>query len=183
MFFPVPCWGSGFPPRPLLRSGVVLGALPFFYRLGFFLPRLVARLAPCSRWRPLTGWSSLKLRVVGGSWFSPLCSPGRSSASRSTFSAVPPVSRLFWACTLLLRVRLRPLPDDSLSALWLPVSLLWSSMRLRVCEGSSLSAWSFPFRGLSPFSRLFLTWRPCRRPLMSGRTMGQLYCTRWHNSL
>ena len=34
-----------------------------------FVPRLVARLAPCSRWRPLTGWSSLKLRAVGGSWF------------------------------------------------------------------------------------------------------------------
>ena len=99
---------------------------------------------------------------MGGSWFSPLCSPGRRSASRSTFSALPPVSRLFWACTLLLRPRLRPLPDDSLSALWLPVHLLWSSMRLRVCGGSSLSAWSFPFRDLSPFSRLFLTWRPCR---------------------
>ena len=75
----------------------------------------MARLAPCSRWRPLTGWSSLKLRVVGGSWFSPLCSPGRRSASRSTLSALPPVSRLFWACSLLLWVRLRPLPDDSLA--------------------------------------------------------------------
>ena len=53
----------------------------------------------------------------GGSWFSPLCSPGRWSASRFTFSALLPVSRLFWACTLLLRVRLRPLPDDCLSAL------------------------------------------------------------------
>ena len=104
----------------------------------------MARLAPCSRWRPLTRWSSLKLQIVGGSWFSPLCSPGRRSASRSTFSAPPPVSRLFWACSLLLRVRLRPLPDDSLGALWLPVHLLWSSMRLRVCEGSSLSAWSTP---------------------------------------
>ena len=59
-------------------------------------------------------------------------------------------------------MRLRPLPDDSLSDLWLPVRLLWSSLRLRVGEGSSLSAWSFPFRGLSPFSRLFLCWRPCR---------------------
>ena len=55
--------------------------------------------------------------VMGGSWFSPLCSPGRWSASRSTFSALPPVSRLFWACTLLLRVRLRPLPADCLSAM------------------------------------------------------------------
>ena len=59
-------------------------------------------------------------------------------------------------------MRLRPLPDDSLGALWLPVRLLWSSLRLRVGEGSSLSAWSFPFRGLSPFSHLFLSWRPCR---------------------
>ena len=61
-----------------------------------FVPRLVARLAPCSRWRPLTGWSSLKLRVVGGSWFSPLCSLGRRSASRSTYFALPPVSRCFF---------------------------------------------------------------------------------------
>ena len=59
-------------------------------------------------------------------------------------------------------MRLRPLPDDSLGALWLPVRLLWSSLQLRVGEGSSLSARSFPFRGLSPFSRLFLCWRPCR---------------------
>ena len=60
-----------------------------------FVPRLVARLAPCSRWRPLTGGSSLELRVLWGSSFSPLCSPGCWSASRSTFSALPPVSRLF----------------------------------------------------------------------------------------
>ena len=59
-------------------------------------------------------------------------------------------------------MRLRPLPDDSLGALWLPVRLLWSSLQLRVGEGSSLSAWSLPFRGLSPFSHLFLSWRPCR---------------------
>ena len=43
---------------PCCGSGVVLGALPYFCRLGF-VPRSVARLAPCSRWRPLTGWSSL----------------------------------------------------------------------------------------------------------------------------
>ena len=101
-----PCCGLGLSRAPC-SSSASLG----------FVPRLVARLAPCSRWRPLTGWSSLELRVVGGSWFSPLCSPGRWSASRSTFSALPPVSRLFWACSLLLRVRLRPLPDDCLSAM------------------------------------------------------------------
>ena len=32
-----------------------------------FVPRLVARLAPCGRWRPLTGGSSLELRVIRGS--------------------------------------------------------------------------------------------------------------------
>ena len=57
---------------------------------------------------------------------------------------------------------LRPLPDCSLGALGLPVRLLLPSLRRRVSECSSLSAWSFPFRGLSPFSRLFLSWRPCR---------------------
>ena len=46
---------------------------------------------------------------------------------------------------------LRPLPDGSLGALGLPVRLLLPSLRQRVGESSSLSAWSFPFRGLSPF--------------------------------
>ena len=32
-----------------------------------FVPMLVARLAPCSRWRPLNGGSSLELRVIRGS--------------------------------------------------------------------------------------------------------------------
>ena len=44
-------------------------------------------------------------------------------------------------------MRLRPLPDDSLGALGLPARLLWPSLRQRVCESSTLSAWSFPFRG------------------------------------
>ena len=50
--------------------------------------------APCSCCCPLSGCSSLRLRVLGGSWFSPLCSPNRRSASRSTCPALPPVSRL-----------------------------------------------------------------------------------------
>ena len=58
-------------------------------------------------------------------------------------------------------MRLRPLPDDSLGALGLLEHLLWSSLRQRVGESSSLSAWSFPFWGLSPLSCLFLSWRPC----------------------
>ena len=50
--------------------------------------------APCSRWCPLSGCASLKLRVFGDSWFSPLCSPDRRSASRLTYPDLPPVSRL-----------------------------------------------------------------------------------------
>ena len=92
-------------PCPMLGFGVTSATLAAGLGLSWvpcpsagvgFVPRLVAWLAPCSRRCPLTGWSSLKLWVVGGSWFSPLCSPGRRSASRSTYSALPPVSRLFF---------------------------------------------------------------------------------------
>ena len=58
---------------------------------------------------------------------------------------------------ILLLVMLRPL-----GALGLPARLLWPSLRPRVGESSGLSAWSFPFRGPTPISRLFLSWRPCR---------------------
>ena len=50
--------------------------------------------APCSHWCPLSGWSSLRLQVLGGSWFSPLCSPDRRSTSRSACPALPPASGL-----------------------------------------------------------------------------------------
>ena len=50
--------------------------------------------APCSRWCPLSGCTSLRLQVLGDSWFSPLCSPDRRSASRFTYPALCPVSRL-----------------------------------------------------------------------------------------
>ena len=48
-------------------------------------------------------------------------------------------------------MRLPPLPVGSPGALGLPVHLLLPSLRLRVSESSSLSAWSFPFRGLLLF--------------------------------
>ena len=96
VFFTVPCWGSVLPPRPLLRVWDCLGFPALLSAGGGFVSRSVARLAPCSRWHPLARWSSLELRVLGGSWFSPLCSPGRRSASRSTCSALPPVSWLFF---------------------------------------------------------------------------------------
>ena len=67
---------------------------------------------------------------------------------------------VFCAWGILLLVRLRPLPDDSLGALGLPAHLLWPSLRPRVCESSSLSNWFFPFWGPTPISCLFLSWRP-----------------------
>ena len=69
---------------------------------------------------------------------------------------------VFCAWRILLLVRLWPLPDDSLDTLELPEGLLWPSLRLRVCKNSSLSAWSSPFRGPTPISRWFLSWRHCR---------------------
>ena len=111
---------------------------------------------PCSCWRLLSGWSSLRLRVFGGSWISPLCSLDRRSTSGSTCSVLPPVSRLSFV-----------LGEFSFGCgfglcLGLPARLLWPSLRQRVCESSTISTWSFPFGGMSPISCLFLSWRPCR---------------------
>ena len=47
-------------------------------------------------------------------------------------------------------MRLRPLPVGFPGALGLTVRLLLPTLRQRVSECSSLSAWFFPFRGLSP---------------------------------
>ena len=49
----------------------------------------------------------------------------------------PQVVSCAWPYILL--VGLRPLPEDSLRALWLPARLLWPSLRPRVCESSNLS--------------------------------------------
>ena len=159
----VPYWGSVLPPRPLLWVWGCLGYPALLFAGGGFVPRSVAQLAPCSRWRPLPGWSSLWLRVLGGSWFSPLCSAGRRSASRSTCSALPPVSRLFFG-----------LGAFSLGCgFGLCLTFLLASCGCRCaccdppcnCESAGVLPsllGPFPFRGLSPFSHLFLSWRPCR---------------------
>ena len=69
---------------------------------------------------------------MGGYWISPLCSLDRRSASRSTCSALPPVTGG------LLCLETSPSGEASASALVIPL------------------------RGLTPISRLFLSWRPCR---------------------
>ena len=90
-----------------------------------------------------------------------------SSLTVGTIPGPPALHFLLFAGCLcaweyLLLVGLRPRPEDSLCALWLPALLLWSSLRPRVCESSSLSNWFFPFRGLTPISLLFLSLRPRR---------------------
>ena len=93
-FFTVPCGGSVLPPRPLLG---VWGCLsyPALFSAGWgrCLGRWVS-FAPCYRRCPISGCTSLWLRVFGDSWFSPLCSPDRRSASRFTYPDLPPVGRL-----------------------------------------------------------------------------------------
>ena len=63
-------------------------------------------------------------------------------------------------------MRLRPLPVGSPDTLGPPVRLLLPSLRLQVSESSSLSAWSFPLRGLS----LFLAFVPLLEALSESLT-------------
>ena len=65
----LPCPMLGFRvASTTLAAGLGLSWVPCPSSAGWgFVPRLVARLAPCRRWRPLTGWSSLKLLVLGSS--------------------------------------------------------------------------------------------------------------------
>ena len=165
------------PPRPLLG---VWGCLsyPIFFSAGW--GRCLGRwlsFAPCCRWCPISGCTSLWLRVFGDFGFSLLCSPDRRSASGFTYPDLPPVGRLSfrlgdfsfgWGFCLFLSVLLAllPLPVGSPGALGLPARLLFASMGLRVSESSSLSAWSFPFRGLS----LFLAFVPLLEALSESLT-------------
>ena len=49
-------------------------------------------LAPCNRRRILSWLSSLRLRVFGSSWISPLCFPFCRYAYMATYAALPHVS-------------------------------------------------------------------------------------------
>ena len=73
--------------------GLFLAAYPRSCRLGWCLCRRLL-FAPCSRWLLLSWWSSLRLRVFGGYWISPLSFHDRRFDSRATCSTLPPVSRL-----------------------------------------------------------------------------------------
>ena len=113
---------------PTLAAGLGLSWVPCptFCRLGFCSSVgdsacALQPLAPSSR-LVLTGAAGLG--GGGGSWFSPLCSPGRIFFQVPLLCSASCQQVVFWAWSLLLRVRLRPLPEGSLGDLWLPVRLL-----------------------------------------------------------
>ena len=80
---------------PALARGLGLSLVPYphFCRLGL-VPRSVAQLCALQPLVPSFRVFLSEAAGFGGSWFSPLCSPDRRSASRSTCPALPPVSRL-----------------------------------------------------------------------------------------
>ena len=78
-----PCWVWSCPWRLTLD--------PFGW--GWSLCRRLL-FAPCSRRHLLSWLSSLRLRVFGSYWFSPLCFPDCGYASKAPCTALPPVSRL-----------------------------------------------------------------------------------------
>ena len=118
---------------------------------------------PCSCRRVLSWWSSLRQRVFGRFWLSPLFFHGRWYGYMTTCITLDPVRRLsfglgpisFWM-GFALCLRFLFAPCSCWRAYW------WSSLRLRVFESSGLSPGFFPFGGPAPVSHLFLGLRPCR---------------------
>ena len=144
-----------------LAPGLWLSLVPYprSFRMGLEL----LSEAPLSALQPPVHSFLVVLAVVAclqGYWLSPLFFPDRSQGHLHCTSSCPQV--VFGALQYLLLVGVRPLPKDSLCALWLLARLLWPSLRPRVCESSSPSNWFFPFRGPTPISRLFLSLRPSR---------------------
>ena len=82
---------------PALARGLGLSLVPYphFCRLGW-VPRSVAQLCALQPLVPSFRVCLSEATGFGGSWFSPLFSPDRSSASRSPYPSLPPVSRLFF---------------------------------------------------------------------------------------
>ena len=145
------------PPRPLLGVwGCLSYPILFSAGWGWCLGRLLS-FAPCSRLCPLSECTSLRLWVLGGFLGSLLCAP----LAVGLLPGSP--NRL---CTLSADclLGLEPSPSGVASTSdcrfsWHPGAagaLAVPSLRLRVSESSSLSAWSFPFRGLL----LFLAFVP-----------------------
>ena len=137
------------PPRPLLE---VWGGLSypnlFSAGWGWSLGRLLS-FAPCIRLYPLSGCTSLRLWVLGGFLVLSFVLPWPWVCLQVHLTGSVP-------CLQIAFLGLEPSPSGvaSVSAgrfSWHPGAagaLAVPSLRLRVSESSSLSAWSFPFRGL-----------------------------------
>ena len=155
------------PPRPLLG---VWGGLPYptLFSAGWGLvPRSVAQLCAL---QPLVPFFRVYLSEAvgfGGFLGSLLCAPLAVGLLPGSPNQLCPLSA---DCLL----GLEPSPSGVASApdgrfSWHPGAagaLAVPSLRLRVSESSSLSAWSFPFRGLS----LFLAFVPLLEALSESLT-------------
>ena len=114
------------------RPTVVVGAAPFLLMDGL---RTSVRLlfAPCP-YRSVSWWSSLRTRVCGYPWLSPVLFPVPCYGYLSASTTLAPGLRLSLVpCPRSFRMGLEPLSEAPLSALQPPAhSSWWSSLWLRV---------------------------------------------------
>ena len=102
---------------------------------------------PCC-YRRVSWWSSLRPRVFGCSWLSPVFFPIRCYGYRSTSMTLDHGLRLSLViCPRSFRMGFEPLSEASLRALQLPARFSWwSSLGQRVFGSSWLSPLFFPVR-------------------------------------
>ena len=150
--------------------------------------------APC-RYRRVSWWSSLRPRVLGCSWLSPVFFPIRCSGSMSTSMALDHGLRLSLVlCSRSFRMGFEPLSEASLCALPLPACISWwSSLRQWVFGSSWLSPLFFPIRwygymitciALDPVRRLSFLLGPISFDPLSWASLRACRCWRvyWWSS-
>ena len=162
VFFPIRCSGSMSTSMALdhgLRLSLVLCSRSF--QMGIE-PLSEASLRALPLPARFSWWSSLRQRVFGSSWLSPLFFPVRWYGYKTTCIALYPVRSLsFLLGPISFWMGFDPLSETSLcSCSW--CVYWWSSQRPRGFESSGLSPVFFPFRGPTPVSRMFLCLRPSR---------------------
>ena len=164
-------WASSLCLRPLFAPGRYrrvswsLSDVPLCsrsFRMGFEpLSEVSLRALPLPV--RFSWWSSLRQRVFGSSWLSPLFFPIRWYGYMTTCIALDPVRRLsFLLGPISFWMGFNPLSETSLRACRCRRVYWWSSRRPRGFESSGLSPVFFPFRGPTPVSRRFLCLRPSR---------------------
>ena len=133
---PIKCVGW-FPLVRVLQLSVVLSPLPFW--MGF--EPLRPLFAPC-RYRCVSWWSSLRPRVLGCSWLSPVFSPIRCYGYLSTSMPLAHGLQLSLVlCPRSFRMGFEPLSEASLRALQLLVVLAEAASLREVLVLSIVLPW------------------------------------------